>query len=186
MKKINKKTNKKSDEFEELLNVPDTKVIKRYERSERMKEIWRKRLEDPNYQNPKLKYDETFMITHWLDVYEWLMSHPEALFLGDYYRAEDSNPSIIYPTTKHTFGKFPIADEIRAEIKNELRDRLLRRALERQIDPTITKLILVNNHFTDEGTRYRERINQDITVTNTNIEFRFGNDIEDTDTEDTE
>lgn len=144
-------------------------------KSEKLKEAWRLRKLDGTWIDSKLKYTEEVCTNQWIDILEWFELNEDALFIRKYFECPDNHPVVSYVGLKRHYGRYPVAELIRAELKELLRDRLIEGALNNKFNSTIAKLMLINNYKTDDGERYRERIENDITLKAIQTEYVFGN-----------
>lgn len=115
------------------------------------------------------KWTEEALMTVYQSMYDWFDTHPEAVFIGEYFHAKDIEQTISYNTLRYTKGRFPSCDDAMEYICSLLEIRLIKAGLSGKFKEGLTKFVLANKHG------WKEKTEQDIVVSTKEVKFEWGN-----------
>ena len=161
-----------ANELGDLVNDELNKPVRRNGqdlRDAKNKETIAAKIAAGTFVSGNLKYTEERLINFLDGMFQWITSHPTVCFMEEYYLAEDTDKSIPFGSLKKTYGRHETCDEIREAIKKVLEIRLAKAALNGTHKENFTKFLLMNNFG------YKEKTEQDITLSTKEVKFKFGN-----------
>lgn len=116
-----------------------------------------------------LKWTPEVVIPFTANVLQWFIEHPGTLKIIQYWLDKDTDKTMPYRAFIEKAKQIPEAAEMFAVIKEIQELSILGRGLTKVYDSALSKFVLMNNHG------WSDRTKQEVSVTNTNIEFTFGN-----------
>ena len=115
------------------------------------------------------KWTEEALMAVYQNMYDWFDSHPDAVFIGEYFHAKDIEQMISYNTLRYTKGRFPSCDDAMEFIWSLLEIRLVKAGLSGKFKEGLTKFVLSNKHG------WKEKTEQDIVVSTKEVSFKYAN-----------
>lgn len=161
-----------NEELKKLVDkeeVLDKKRLGQLSANKKNKEIALAKIAAGTFVSNNLKYDEQCIFKELCNILEYVIKNEGVTHFMQYYLDPLTEKKIPYGSLKATYGRHPICDGVRSEIKAILEFRLEILALNNKTNANFTRFVLQNNYG------WKERTEQDITVSTKEIKFNFGN-----------
>jgi len=138
-------------------------------RNKKNSEIARAKIAAGDFVSGYLKYDEQCIYNFLDTIFKYVLDNEDVIYLEEYYSDPNTEKTIPWGSLKATYGRHSSCDEIREAIKKILEIRLVKSALHNKTNANFTRFILQNNYG------WKEKTEQDITLSTKEVKFAFGN-----------
>lgn len=116
-----------------------------------------------------LKYPKETLIKQYELMIEWYKANEDMIFLTEYYHDSQTVKLVPLGSLKKSAHRHPEVDEMKAALTSILEVRIFKMGWSRVKDSGLTKFLLSNNFG------WKEKSESEVTVTNKEILFNFGN-----------